>query len=672
MEETRVLTIVFTDIKGFTERTSQSNREDVSKLLQKHEELLLPLVKNYDGCLIKTIGDAFLLSFASPTNAVLCAVMMQEKLKSFNATVNDDQKIEIRIAMNTGEVIMRDGDVYGEPVNIAARIESLTDANEIWFSESTYLAMNRQEVPTSLKGEYRLKGIPEAVRVYRVVRDDSSELYARTVKSQLEKCSRMVADNAILVASARKTRISYFLGICILLATAFFAFRESDFDQQIRLAQEAASRNDYRAAIESFKRAGTFQPVPADKVALITESIENYVQQRLKNSTTRNQSLIDELDTFIGETRSSISIIGSTFLKCELDLGLAQAELWAKARLREQADLMLDNIAKRADKNPHVKFSIASFYSRNGYNWTRTIRYLTETIKLDPQSYKNHPVMLSEIDWFLNKVSPFDGYDDFGNYIASYCYETVEQLLRDSLFKPGKDNHTMRWNAKKILQSRKEAVDEVKFFLVDLFTSPGSLNSSELRETIDFFHQVASKPEMLAAVKEQAKEFAESFPLLDNYHIDNDSQVMLIVSGPLFEALEPYLNDRLTADRIHQRLNAYNVLSDKDSLDASRKFVYHLKNMSDFQEMQWSKAYAPALVDSMEYLKNNLPASASTNGEHLISHGRRAAQAASLLVSQIEKSPERFKDTIYARDGRHKPQDLRTLADTLNSLFADK
>jgi class 3 adenylate cyclase len=182
MEENRVLTIVFTDIKGFTERTSSIDREAVSQLLKKHEELLLPLVASYDGRLIKTIGDAFLLTFASPTNAVLCAVMMQEKLKEFNAGQPEIEKIEIRVAINTGEVLMRDGDVFGEPVNIAARIEGLTEANEVWFSESTYLAMNRKEVPTSLIGEYRLKGIPEAVKVYRVVRDP-------TIRNTLKLCT---------------------------------------------------------------------------------------------------------------------------------------------------------------------------------------------------------------------------------------------------------------------------------------------------------------------------------------------------------------------------------------------------------------------------------------------------------------------------------------------------
>ena len=151
----RVLSIVFTDIKGFTERTAHADRDFAVRLRAKHDELLKPIVASYGGVLVKTIGDAFLLTFESPTNAVLCALMMQDTLRHHNAQATGAEKIEIRVAINTGEVTIIDGDILGEPVNVASRVEGITDANEIWFTESTYLAMNKQEVPTSLVGEFR-------------------------------------------------------------------------------------------------------------------------------------------------------------------------------------------------------------------------------------------------------------------------------------------------------------------------------------------------------------------------------------------------------------------------------------------------------------------------------------------------------------------------------------
>ncbi|TNF91939.1 MAG: adenylate/guanylate cyclase domain-containing protein [Gammaproteobacteria bacterium] len=175
--ETRVLTMMLTDIKGFTQKTSHSSREALKKLLDDHERLLYPVFRYYQGTLVKTIGDALLITFESPTNAVLCGIAMQERLRVHNEGLPEDEHLMIRVAINSGEVQIRDGDVFGEAVNITARIEGITDAGEIYFTESVYLAMNKAEVPTSEVGEKRLKGIPESIRVYKVIQDPMSEKF---------------------------------------------------------------------------------------------------------------------------------------------------------------------------------------------------------------------------------------------------------------------------------------------------------------------------------------------------------------------------------------------------------------------------------------------------------------------------------------------------------------
>ncbi|MHC5040316.1 MAG: adenylate/guanylate cyclase domain-containing protein [Planctomycetota bacterium] len=178
----RVLTVMFTDIKGFTERTSKSSREELDNILGEHEELLVPLLPDFGGRLIKTVGDALLIVFESPTNAVLCGVMMQDRLRDRNRNVPPEQHLEIRVAINTGEVLEREGDVFGDAVNIAARIEGITDASEIYFTEGVYLAMNKAEVPSSEVGVRRLKGIPEPIKIYSVIQDRHSERYTRLIK----------------------------------------------------------------------------------------------------------------------------------------------------------------------------------------------------------------------------------------------------------------------------------------------------------------------------------------------------------------------------------------------------------------------------------------------------------------------------------------------------------
>ncbi|KAF1081368.1 MAG: Adenylate cyclase [Candidatus Rifleibacterium amylolyticum] len=668
MEETRVLTIVFTDIKGFTERTSHSDREAVSRLLQKHEELLLPLAKNYDGVLVKTIGDAFLLTFASPTNAVLCAIMMQEKLKEFNASVSDAEKIEIRIAMNTGEVILRDGDVYGEPVNVAARIEALTDANEIWFSESTYLAMNRQEVPTSLIGEYRLKGIPEAVRVYRVVRDENSEFYAKTVQNQLAKIRDMLAETVLPTAKPRSAIPLYFVGFAILLALAYFIFRESDHDRHLRLAREAFSARDYRGTIESLKKAAQIQPADNQMTDLLKQAVNSHITQRLTIVEKTAENLA-ELDQFVKETRAAFSTLDNSLIDCEIELALAQADLLARQRSRDEADNLLTNLAKRSNNRSDVLFAIARFYSNKGYNWTHTMRYMHQAALTDPASFAANPEVLSEFAWFLDKVAPDDGYTEIRDFIGQHCFDHFAEKLTGALYHPGEDFHVLRRNARYLLQKRGETIDETRFYLVDLMTSPGSRNSKEQAETLDYFVKNAENKKVLDEIAAQIASHPSEFKLFESYSYDRGDPETLLVAGPFFAHFKNYLRSRLNADSISQRLNAYNVLISRNEVSDDESWQYHIRNLIDFKGMRWSQAYAPALYESVDSLLNKpLPPNWQGNAD-LVVVGRKAALAARELTAQIQQAIEKGEENPFTAQGNRNLNDFKDFAARLAKAF---
>lgn len=168
MPKTENLTILFTDMVGFTERTAQQSRSQNRQMLKQLNRQLLPLVKCFRGKQIKSIGDSLLLAFRSPTDAVHCGMAMHDRLARHNRDLPESQALRIRVAVNLGEVRVEKGDLFGEAVNIAARVESLTPANQIYFTEAVYLAMNKAEVPSEALGEHQLKGIPEPVRLYRV------------------------------------------------------------------------------------------------------------------------------------------------------------------------------------------------------------------------------------------------------------------------------------------------------------------------------------------------------------------------------------------------------------------------------------------------------------------------------------------------------------------------
>jgi class 3 adenylate cyclase len=165
---TETLAVVFTDIKGYTAATSKQSHQEQAYMLRRIERLVAPVVRAFSGRVVKAIGDAYMIVFRSPTEAVRCASAVQDRLFQHNTNARADQGIHIRIAINVGEVRVHRGDVFGEPVNIASRIENVTPADEVYFSQAVYLTMNRSDVPTERVGDYEFKGIAEPVTVYRV------------------------------------------------------------------------------------------------------------------------------------------------------------------------------------------------------------------------------------------------------------------------------------------------------------------------------------------------------------------------------------------------------------------------------------------------------------------------------------------------------------------------
>ncbi|HTA17390.1 MAG TPA: adenylate/guanylate cyclase domain-containing protein [bacterium] len=162
------LTIVFVDIKNYTSKTSGQSRRANEDLLARFAGLVKPMVRAFNGTVVKALGDAFLISFKSPTDSLLCAMAVQDHLHARNARWPERERFQLRFAINAGEVRVDRNDVFGEAVNVAARIEGLADGGEIYFSEIVYLMMNRSEVPFKEVGLRKLKGIQKSVRVYRV------------------------------------------------------------------------------------------------------------------------------------------------------------------------------------------------------------------------------------------------------------------------------------------------------------------------------------------------------------------------------------------------------------------------------------------------------------------------------------------------------------------------
>src|SRR5215469_7931453 len=167
MTALRVMAIMKTDIVGSTPRFRSLAEADLSGLLAEHRQFVSRLAATQEGRIFKAGGDGFWIAFPSVTGAGLAATAMQEELRRSQLNKGDD-RLTMRIVITLGDVLDEQGDLFGDAVALAARIEAVTPADEIYMSAAARLAVNQAEVRTMLVDAFALKGFTEPVPVYRV------------------------------------------------------------------------------------------------------------------------------------------------------------------------------------------------------------------------------------------------------------------------------------------------------------------------------------------------------------------------------------------------------------------------------------------------------------------------------------------------------------------------
>jgi TolB-like protein/class 3 adenylate cyclase len=170
MSQTRRLAaILAADLAGYSRLMGADEEGTLERLKALRRELLDPKIAEHHGRVVKTTGDGMLVEFASVVDAVRCAVAVQRAMPERNTGVGADSRIELRIGINLGDVIVEGDDLYGDGVNIAARIEALADAGGILVSNTVHDQV-RDRLPFLFEdlGEQQVKNIARPVRVYRV------------------------------------------------------------------------------------------------------------------------------------------------------------------------------------------------------------------------------------------------------------------------------------------------------------------------------------------------------------------------------------------------------------------------------------------------------------------------------------------------------------------------
>jgi adenylate cyclase len=169
IEERKLAAIMFTDMVGYS-ALAQRDDKVALELLEEHRRLLREIFPRFHGTEIKTIGDAFLVEFGSALEAAQCGIEIQRTLAKRNHDVTSERRIELKIGIHIGDVVHRDGDVYGDGVNIASRIEQLAGAGGICVSMDVERQIrNALEARFEKFGSADLKNIKLPMDLFRIV-----------------------------------------------------------------------------------------------------------------------------------------------------------------------------------------------------------------------------------------------------------------------------------------------------------------------------------------------------------------------------------------------------------------------------------------------------------------------------------------------------------------------
>jgi adenylate cyclase len=190
--------ILSADAVGYS-RLMQEDEATTIRTLEDSKTLMSTLIQQFKGRVVDAPGDNLLAEFGSVVDATECAVKIQHELKTKNADLPDNRRMLFRIGINLGDVVEDDGRIYGEGVNIAARIEGLADPGGICISRTAYEHVkNKLKLGYEHLGEHRVKNIFEPMRVYRILTEPEAIGKVIGEKRFIGRISRSTAIAAII------------------------------------------------------------------------------------------------------------------------------------------------------------------------------------------------------------------------------------------------------------------------------------------------------------------------------------------------------------------------------------------------------------------------------------------------------------------------------------------
>ena len=158
----RLAAILAADVVGYSRLMAADEQGTHARLKALRQDFIQPKIAEHHGRIVKLMGDGVLVEFASVVDAVECAAAIQTGVAERQAEVSDDQRIALRIGINIGDIIIEDDDIFGDGVNVAARLEQLAEPGGICVARNVYSQVkNKVAFGFESMGEHKVKNIPE-------------------------------------------------------------------------------------------------------------------------------------------------------------------------------------------------------------------------------------------------------------------------------------------------------------------------------------------------------------------------------------------------------------------------------------------------------------------------------------------------------------------------------
>ena len=251
----KLAAILAADMVGYSRMMSEDERGTLARLKTHRIELIDPTIEKNSGRIIKTTGDGMLVEFATVVDAVQAAVEIQRRMAKRNSDVPANGRIEFRIGINLGDIIFDDGDIFGDGVNIAARLETQSDAGGICISRSVHDQLsNKLDVDFEDMGALDLKNIGRPIQAFKVL-INSSKTSATTIVPDQEAEKPVIVVLPLLNMSGDPeqefftdgltedilTELSRFRDLIVISRTSSFAYKGKKVSVQT-VAQELGAR----------------------------------------------------------------------------------------------------------------------------------------------------------------------------------------------------------------------------------------------------------------------------------------------------------------------------------------------------------------------------------------------------------------------------------------------